>query len=107
VEGTAADIEVIATTVRPFWRGSSSAETEGGDAADQGSVTIACGVRVGDFDAVRAMLADDVKLDLVATFQKRGKGEVGEYYGAYAAAREKWAFAAGAVDGRAAMGLCG
>jgi RNA polymerase sigma-70 factor (ECF subfamily) len=62
------------------------------------------GFKVGDFDAVRAMLADDVKLDLVATmFQKRGKGEVGEYYGAYDAAREKWAFAAGAVDGRAAM----
>ena len=61
------------------------------------------GFKVGDFDAVRAMLADDVKLDLVATLQKRGKGEVGEYYGAYDAAREKWAFAAGAVDGRAAM----
>ena len=61
------------------------------------------GFKVGDFDAVRAMLADDVKLDLVATLQRRGKGEVGEYYGAYDAAREKWAFAAGAVDGRAAM----
>jgi RNA polymerase sigma-70 factor (ECF subfamily) len=61
------------------------------------------GFKVGDFDAVRAMLADDVKLDLVATLQKRGKGEVGEYYGAYDAAREQWAFAAGAVDGRAAM----
>jgi RNA polymerase sigma-70 factor (ECF subfamily) len=61
------------------------------------------GFKVGDFDAVRAMLADDVKLDLVATMHKRGKGEVGEYYGAYDAARERWAFAAGAVDGRAAM----
>ena len=62
------------------------------------------GFKVGDFDAVRAMLADDVKLDLVATsFQKRGKSEVGEYYGAYDAAGEKWAFAPGAVDGRAAM----
>jgi len=61
------------------------------------------GFKVGDFDAVRAMLADDVKLDLVATLQKRGKGEVGEYYDAYDAARERWAFAAGAVDGRAAM----
>lgn len=61
------------------------------------------GFKVGDFDAVRAMLADDVKLDLVATMHKRGKGEVGEYYGAYDAAGERWAFAAGAVDGRAAM----
>jgi RNA polymerase sigma-70 factor (ECF subfamily) len=62
------------------------------------------GFKVGDFDAVRAMLADDVKLDLVATsFQKRGKGEVGQYYGAYEAAGAKWAFAAAVVDGRAAM----
>jgi RNA polymerase sigma-70 factor, ECF subfamily len=61
------------------------------------------GFKAGDFDAVRAMLADDVRLDLVATLQRRGKGEVGEYFGAYDAAREKWAFAAGAVDGRAAM----
>jgi len=62
------------------------------------------GFKVGDFDAVRAMLADDVKLDLVATpFQKRGKREVGEYYGAYEAASDKWAFAPGAVDGHAAM----
>jgi RNA polymerase sigma-70 factor (ECF subfamily) len=60
------------------------------------------GFKVGDFDAVRAMLADDVKLDLVGKFQKQGKGEVGEYYGRYAAC-EQWAFAAGAVDGRAAM----
>ncbi len=60
------------------------------------------GFRTGDFDAVRAMLADDVKLDLVAKLRKQGKGEVGEYYGRYAAS-EQWAFAAGAVDGRAAM----
>jgi RNA polymerase sigma-70 factor (ECF subfamily) len=61
------------------------------------------GFKAGDFDAVRAMLADDVKLDLVATLHERGKGEVGAYYGAYDAARERWAYAAGAVDGRAAM----
>jgi RNA polymerase sigma-70 factor (ECF subfamily) len=60
------------------------------------------GFKTGDFDTVRAMLADDVKLDLVATLRKQGKSEVGEYYGAYAAA-EQWAFAAGVVDGRAAM----
>ena len=62
------------------------------------------GFKTGDFDAVRAMLADDVKLDLVATkFQKRGKGAVGDYYGAYEAAGEKWAYAAGVVEGHAAM----
>lgn len=60
------------------------------------------GFKAGDFDAVRAMLADDVKLDLVAKLRKQGKSEVGEYYARYAAC-EQWAFAAGVVDGRAAM----
>ena len=60
------------------------------------------GFRAGDFDAVRDMLADDVKLDLVARVQRRGKGEVGEYYARYAASQQ-WMFAAGTVDGRAAM----
>src|SRR6202042_2588340 len=61
------------------------------------------GFKTGDFDTVRAMLADDVQLDLVATLRKQGKSEVGEYYAAYAAASERWAFAAGVVDGRPAM----
>jgi len=60
------------------------------------------GFRTGDFDTVRAMLADDVRLDLVAKLRWQGKSEVGEYYGAYAAS-EQWAYAAGVVDGRAAM----
>jgi RNA polymerase sigma-70 factor (ECF subfamily) len=60
------------------------------------------GFQTGDFDAVRAMLADDVKLDLVAKLRKQGKASVGDYYARYAAA-EQWAFAAGTVDGRAAM----
>jgi RNA polymerase sigma-70 factor, ECF subfamily len=61
------------------------------------------GFRTGDFDAVRRMLADDVKLDLVGKFSTQGKGTVGEYYGRYAAAASQWAYAAGAVDGRPAM----
>jgi len=60
------------------------------------------GFKTGDFDLVRAMLADDVKLDLVATLRKQGKHEVGQYYSAYAAAK-RWAYAAGIVDGMAAM----
>jgi RNA polymerase sigma-70 factor (ECF subfamily) len=60
------------------------------------------GFKTRDFDTVRAMLADDVKLDLVATLRKQGKSEVGEYYAAYAASKQ-WAFEAGVVDGRAAM----
>ena len=56
----------------------------------------------GSFLTVRAMLAEDVRLDLVAKLSKQGKSEVGEYYTAYAAAKQ-WAYAAGVVDGRAAM----
>ena len=58
--------------------------------------------KVGDFDTVRAMLTEDVKLDLVGKLQKQGKSKVNEYYGAYAAAKQ-WAFSAGIVDGRPAM----
>jgi len=60
------------------------------------------GFKNGDFDTVRAMLADDVKLDLVAKLRWQGKSEVGQYYAAYAAAKQ-WAYEAGVVDGRPAM----
>jgi RNA polymerase sigma-70 factor (ECF subfamily) len=60
------------------------------------------GFKSGDFDSVRAMLADDVKLDLVAKLRKQGKSEVGEYYTAYAAAK-RWTYTAGVADGRPAM----
>lgn len=61
------------------------------------------GFRTGDFDAVRAMLAEDVRLDLVSRLTRTGKSEVGEYYGRYAAASPQWGFAPGLVEGRAAM----
>jgi RNA polymerase sigma-70 factor (ECF subfamily) len=60
------------------------------------------GFSTGDFDTVRAMLADDVRLELVAKLRRSGKREVGDYFGAYAAARQ-WAFAPALVEGRAAM----
>jgi RNA polymerase sigma-70 factor (ECF subfamily) len=58
--------------------------------------------KIGDFDTVRAMLAEDVKLDLVGKLQKQGKSQVNEYYGAYAATK-RWAFSAAIVDGLPAM----
>src|SRR5262249_12380653 len=36
-----------------------------------------------DFDAVRDMLADDVRLDLVNRLRARGKAEVGDYFHRY------------------------
>ena len=60
------------------------------------------GFKAGDFDAVRTMLAEDVRLDLVAKLKRSGKNEVGEYFGRYAAS-EQWVFSPGMVEGRAAM----
>jgi RNA polymerase sigma-70 factor, ECF subfamily len=55
-----------------------------------------------DFDALRAMLAEDVRLDLVNRLQWRGAPKVGEYFRRYEAARH-WHFGAGFVEGRAAV----
>lgn len=60
------------------------------------------GFKLGDFDAVRAMLAEDVRLDLVSKLKRRGKSEVGDYFGAYAV-NKQWRFALGMVEQRAAM----
>src|ERR1043166_3233600 len=37
-----------------------------------------------DFDAIRAMIADDVRLELVSRTQMQGKAEVSRYFGNYA-----------------------
>jgi len=58
--------------------------------------------RSGDFDAIRAMLADDVKLDLVNRIQLEGRDKIGVYFTRYAE-ETKWRFALGAVGGQPAM----
>jgi RNA polymerase sigma factor (sigma-70 family) len=58
--------------------------------------------RNGDFDAIRAMLADDVKLDLVNRLKLEGRDKIGLYFTRYAQ-ETKWRFALGAVEGRPAM----
>jgi RNA polymerase sigma-70 factor (ECF subfamily) len=60
------------------------------------------GFQAGDFDAVRAMLAEEVELELVAHFRQRGKHDVGGYFTKYAAATH-WAYAAGTVEARPVM----
>ncbi|WP_199111031.1 sigma-70 family RNA polymerase sigma factor [Collimonas sp. PA-H2] len=60
------------------------------------------GFKSGDFDTVRAMLAEDVRLELVTKLRRNGKSEVGEYFGAYATAVQ-WAFSPAMVEGGAAM----
>jgi len=54
-----------------------------------------------DFDAVRDMLAEDVRLDLVGHGRRHGKREVGTYFSNYAG-KDDWHLAPGAVDGRPA-----
>ncbi len=58
--------------------------------------------KAGDFDAIRRMLAEDVRLDLVHRLKLEGRKEVGLYFTRYAEATH-WRFAVGAVDGEAAM----
>jgi RNA polymerase sigma-70 factor (ECF subfamily) len=54
-----------------------------------------------DFDAVRSMLADDVRLDLVAKLRISGRSEVGNYFHNYSRIAD-WLFVPGLVDGRPA-----
>jgi RNA polymerase sigma-70 factor (ECF subfamily) len=55
--------------------------------------------RTGDFDAIRAMLADDVKLELVNRLRWEGRDKIAPYFTRYAE-ETRWRFAFGAVEGR-------
>ena len=55
-----------------------------------------------DFDAVRAMLAEDVRLELVNRVRLEGKKNVAPYFSNYAT-RPHWRFIAGFVDSCPAM----
>jgi RNA polymerase sigma-70 factor, ECF subfamily len=50
-----------------------------------------------DFDSIRNMLADDVRLDLVNRLQAKGRSAVGEYFHRYALNRD-WRVLPGFVD---------
>jgi RNA polymerase sigma-70 factor (ECF subfamily) len=56
----------------------------------------------GDFDAIRAMIADDIRLDLVNKTHMRGKAEVSRYFGNYAKVSD-WQLVPGLVEGRPAI----
>jgi RNA polymerase sigma-70 factor (ECF subfamily) len=58
-----------------------------------------------DFDALRDMLADEVRLDLVAKTGLQGRKAVGTYFHNYAHTND-WRFALGFVDGRPAAIAC-
>jgi len=72
------------------------------DAARQKMATYVRLFQSGDFNSIRAMLADDVKLDLVNRLQLEGRDKIGSYFTRYAE-EAKWRFALGAVEGQPAM----
>ena len=55
-----------------------------------------------DFDAIRAMIADDVRLDLVNKTRINGKAEVSRYFGNYSGIND-WHLVPGLVEGRPAI----
>ena len=55
-----------------------------------------------DFDAIRDMIADDVRLDLVNKTRMSGKAEVSRYFGNYAKVHD-WHLVPGLVEGRPAI----
>jgi RNA polymerase sigma-70 factor, ECF subfamily len=55
-----------------------------------------------DFDAIRAMISDDVRLDLVNKTRMTGKAEVSRYFGNYSKASD-WHLVPGLVEGLPAI----
>jgi RNA polymerase sigma-70 factor, ECF subfamily len=55
-----------------------------------------------DFDAIRAMIADDVRLELVNKTRQNGKAEVSRYFGNYSKIAD-WHLVPGLVEGRPAI----
>ena len=55
-----------------------------------------------DFDALRAQLADEVKVEVVNRTRLNGRGEVGRYFGNYSQTSD-WHLVPGLVDGRPAV----
>jgi RNA polymerase sigma-70 factor (ECF subfamily) len=55
-----------------------------------------------DFDAIRAMISDDVRLELVNKTRLNGKAEVSRYFGNYSRV-DDWHLVPGLVEGRPAI----
>jgi RNA polymerase sigma-70 factor (ECF subfamily) len=55
-----------------------------------------------DFEAIRAMISDDVRLDLVSKSRLNGKAEVSRYFGNYAKVSD-WYLVPGLVEGHPAI----
>jgi RNA polymerase sigma-70 factor (ECF subfamily) len=56
-----------------------------------------------DFDALRDLLAEEVRLDLVNRTRLNGRKDVSVYFGRYDAGPQDWRFSTGFAEGRPAL----
>lgn len=91
------------TQLRAFAREPDDAPRPGLSPADRNRLNAYVGrFNAHDFDAIRAMIADDIRLELVNKTRLNGKAEVSRYFGNYAKI-DDWHLATGQVEGRPAI----
>ena len=84
----------------PQGRGAGAQALDGHERARLGAYVAHFNAR--DFDAIRAMISDDIRLDLVNKTRMRGKAEVSRYFGNYSGVGD-WHLVPGLVEGRPAI----
>jgi RNA polymerase sigma-70 factor (ECF subfamily) len=91
------------TQLREFAREPDDAPRPGLSPADRNRLNAYVGrFNARDFDAIRAMIADDVRLELVNRTRLNGKVEVSRYFGNYSKIHD-WHLVTGQVEGRPAI----
>ena len=104
VQATKAALFRGRTTLRARAARPEPAGAEPPSAAERGKLRLYASLfNAGDWDGLRALLADDCRLDLVSRHERRGKG-VGEYFTRYSELRDL-RVAPGTLDGRPVLGM--
>jgi RNA polymerase sigma-70 factor (ECF subfamily) len=91
------------TQLREFAEEPDDAQQSGLSEADRTRLNAYVGhFNARNFDAIRDMIADDIRLDLVNRKKMNGKAEVSNYFGNYAKVSD-WHLVTGQVEGRPAI----
>ncbi|MHC2255855.1 RNA polymerase sigma-70 factor (ECF subfamily) [Bradyrhizobium embrapense] len=91
------------TQLRAFAREPDDVPRPGLSPADRNRLNAYVGrFNARDFDTIRAMIADDIRLELVNRARLNGKAEVSRYFGNYAKI-DDWHLVTGQVEGRPAI----
>jgi RNA polymerase sigma-70 factor (ECF subfamily) len=91
------------TQLREFAEEPDDAQQSGLSEADRTRLNAYVGhFNARNFDAIRAMIADDIRLDLVNRKKMNGKAEVSKYFGNYSKVSD-WHLVTGQVEGRPAI----